>query len=89
MKKIKILMAALIATMAVFAAHTFTPATVGTKSAGSYTCTVDGVTLNVSNGLCNEDEIRVYANETLTLSAKSNIVKIEITTKTAITQRRT
>ncbi len=80
MKKIKILMAALIATMAVFAAHTFTPATVGTKSAGSYTCTVDGVTLNVSNGLCNEDEIRVYANETLTLSAKSNIVKIEITT---------
>ncbi len=80
MKKIKILMAALIATMAVFAAHTFTPATVGTKSAGSYTCTVDGVTLNVSNGLCNEDEIRVYAGATLTLSAKSNIVKIEITT---------
>ena len=52
-----------------------------TTTAGEQSGTIDGVTIEISNGLVNGDQIRVYKNATFTVSAPENKVvsKIEFT----------
>lgn len=61
---------------------TFTAGTDGTgnTTAGNQVLTKDGITLEVSNGLLNGANYRIYKNATLTVSsAVGNITKIEFT----------
>ena len=52
-----------------------------TTTAGEQSGTIDGVTIEISNGLVSGDQIRVYKNATFTVSAPENKVvsKIEFT----------
>ena len=59
---------------------TFTPADFELTTSTSYSQTKDGVTVAVSNGTVTADQLRVFKNQTLTVSAEgASITKIVIT----------
>ena len=49
-----------------------------TSTAGAQSCTVDGVTIELTNGLANSDQIRIYKNASITITAPSgkNLKKV-------------
>ena len=56
-------------------------------SAGAYDTIVSGIRVKLTNGIVNTTEIRIYKNQTLTLSADSAISAIEFTCTAAGTSK--
>lgn len=84
MKKFFSFFAALLFAGSMMAQVTITPANCGwTNEAGEQSGVVDGVTAALTNGLASQgqdpDQLRIYKNATLTISAEVNITKIEFT----------
>ncbi len=86
MRKLFSLIAAVLFAGSMMAQVTITPDNCGwTATAGAQSGVVEGVTVANTNGLAGVDAstgvaaMRIYKNATLTISAESNIVKIEFT----------
>ena len=58
---------------------TITPSAITAAESTEINATIEGVSLNITQGTVTADQIRIFKNQTITISAESNITSIVFT----------
>ena len=76
MKKFFSFFAALLFAGSMMAQVTITPSAITAAESTEISATIEGVSLNITQGTVTADQIRIFKNQTITISAESNITSI-------------
>lgn len=79
MKKFFSLIAAVLFAGSMMAQVTITPSALTAAESTEINATIEGVSLNITQGTVTADQIRIFKNQTITISAESNITSIVFT----------
>ena len=79
MRKIFSLLAAVLFAGSMMAQVTITPSAITAAESTEINATIEGVSLNITQGTVTADQIRIFKNQTITISAESNITSIVFT----------
>ena len=79
MKKFFSFFAALLFAGSMMAQVTITPSAITAAESTEINATIEGVSLNITQGTVTADQIRIFKNQTITISAESNITSIVFT----------
>ena len=79
MRKIFSLLAAVLFAGSMMAQVTITPSALTAAESTEINATIEGVSLNITQGTVTADQIRIFKNQTITISAESNITSIVFT----------
>lgn len=79
MRKFFSLIAAVLFAGSMMAQVTITPSALTAAESTEINATIEGVSLNITQGTVTADQIRIFKNQTITISAESNISSIEFT----------
>ncbi len=79
MRKFFSLLAALLFAGSMMAQVTITPSAITAAESTEINATIEGVSLNITQGTVTADQIRIFKNQTITISAESNITSIVFT----------
>ena len=79
MKKFFSFFAALLFAGSMMAQVTITPSAITAAESTEISATIEGVSLNITQGTVTADQIRIFKNQTITISAESNITSIVFT----------
>ena len=79
MRKFFSLLAAVLFAGSMMAQVTITPSAITAAESTEINATIEGVSLNITQGTVTADQIRIFKNQTITISAESNITSIVFT----------
>ncbi len=79
MRKFFSLIAAVLFAGSMMAQVTITPSAITAAESTEINATIEGVSLNITQGTVTADQIRIFKNQTITISAESNITSIVFT----------
>lgn len=79
MRKFFSLIAAVLFAGSMMAQVTITPSALTAAESTEINATIEGVSLNITQGTVTADQIRIFKNQTITISAESNITSIVFT----------
>ena len=79
MRKFFSLIAAVLFAGSMMAQVTITPSAMTAAESTEINATIEGVSLNITQGTVTADQIRIFKNQTITISAESNITSIVFT----------
>ena len=79
MRKFFSLIAAVLFAGSMMAQVTITPSAITAAESTEISATIEGVSLNITQGTVTADQIRIFKNQTITISAESNITSIVFT----------
>ena len=79
MRKFFSLLAAVLFAGSMMAQVTITPSAITAAESTEISATIEGVSLNITQGTVTADQIRIFKNQTITISAESNITSIVFT----------
>lgn len=79
MRKFFSLIAAVLFAGSMMAQVTITPSAITAAESTVINATIEGVSLNITQGTVTADQIRIFKNQTITISAESNITSIVFT----------